>query len=600
MDRNKQTRKAESFVFEKARSGDLTLRYIQYVTSIEPVQAIDRSFYVHSPYNPREEAERFIEAVYTPGYLHIIIGVGIGYMIDALINKKKIDGTFVFIEPHQNLYQKLQDKLNKSGIIFEQAALFSADDDHALKIHLNGLFKMGYISKFRVDVAPNYRKMLPEVVTQLEHKILEQARLHQVNFNTLVGFSMQWHVNYLLNLSCAAQSIPFSFLHNRWDLPAILISAGPSLYEVLPQLDQWKKHALLVAAGSAIVPLYKHGIRPHFVVSVDGLPENYRHFKGLSDLEVPIIYSPMLHYKILQNYRGQKIMFQLGHSPFFDWYNELIGVDPGTALSGTSVANVTLDLIRQMTSGPILFVGQDLGYTGGYSHAEGHLHRRSVDDLVSKGRKLIDIDANDGSTLKTDYVYLGMKRWFEDFIKAYHLEGRIFNATERGARIEGAPYVSIDLFKQQFFKKERDIDQELSTILSNYTFFETRERQKSLYEDRDYLHKALKTIRKAKKSAVLLYQSIAENEADDKILKEVDQLNAFDDAIRSYTELNRLLTVIFSALEEKYAAYTVNYHTDHKTRDIQIARKQMRFYQDFYRSIRITELLLYFIARRGH
>lgn len=585
------TLSVQEIKYETTRNGDTTVKIIRD----------GRAYYLHSPYDPVREARRFAEIIHRSGFLHIIIGVGLGYMLSALKAQAIEEDRFVLIEPMNELYEYINSNENiRYYNNDERIKIFKTTQRDEIQRHLGQLFHNGYLSRFRIDVAPNYRQIAGNEIAELERWILELVRIHQVNFNTIINFSLQWHYNYLLNMQDATISTPFNAFKSRWNIPAIILGAGPSLAKALPYLHRLREHVLLVAAGSSITTLVRYGVRPHLVVSIDGMPANHSHFKRVPDLDIPLFYSPMIYYKILRQYLGSKVIFQVEQTPFQKWYNEKLGFDPGFASAGPSVANVALDLVRQMTTGPITFVGQDLGYTGGYSHAPDHPHRRLLDDIIQGGKKMLEVEANDGSMLKTDYVYLSMKRWFESFVLLHQLGDRVYNSTAQGAKIEGIPFIALDEFEERYAEKKVDLDNEINEIIQNNR---PQTPQKLMFaEEYNLLRNVSVPILNARKVARELNGLITESKRIDtkRIQKIVQRLDRLDAEIRSRTGLDKLLGYLISALHEKIQTAIIDSDSDDSlVDDKKIARKNVRFYTDLYRAIRITRLIIYFMSRKG-
>ena len=76
-------------------------------------------------------------------------------------------------------------------------------------------------------------------------------------------------------------------------------------------LKKLKKHALIIAAGSSTQALLKNGITPHLIISMDGSEPNYRAFKNLNLKGVPLLFSPIIKYKILDEVETDYIICSL-------------------------------------------------------------------------------------------------------------------------------------------------------------------------------------------------------------------------------------------------------------------------------------------------
>ena len=89
---------------------------------------------------------------------------------------------------------------------------------------------------------------------------------------------------------------------------------------------------------------------------------------------------------------------------------------------------------------PIVFVGQDLAFTNGQSHAYGGLVNQDVSRRKVKGQN--------GEFLDTTLGLLSFKHWIENKIRDNLVE--FINATEGRAYIEGCKHISLQDFIDQY------------------------------------------------------------------------------------------------------------------------------------------------------
>ena len=86
----------------------------------------------------------------------------------------------------------------------------------------------------------------------------------------------------------------------------------------------------------------------------------------------------------------------------------------------------------------IVFMGQDLAFTGGKSHTSGIEGALGDNDKYIKSRCLMEVEGIDGTMLQTDFQMWYYKQWFEKAIRDGGDRMRVIDATEGGAKIEGA------------------------------------------------------------------------------------------------------------------------------------------------------------------
>lgn len=543
-------------------------------------------YYLHSRYAPYQEAEKNANKIYSSSNLFILIGFGMGYLAKALLSNLKEKDYLLIIEPSEEVfYQNIQVNDITDLLSNNQVILHIGQVNDELEGIFNMLVSLGYFNHFKVHISDNYEKLYPSDILQITNKIKHVALIHKVNVNTSLFSSEQWQENYLKNIKYAIHSVPFHQFIKAFNLPIIIVSAGPSLLDELEILKEIRNKAIIIAAGSAITTLKKYNIRPHLIISIDGGEANYKHFKkNINYSDIPLVYSPMLHYKILNEYEGPKIIVQLGSAPFFEWYNELIGIkDTGFARSGPSVANTALDIARQLTTGPICFIGQDLGFTGGYSHAEGNRNRKTLDQF--KGRKLELIEANDGKELYTDYSYLSMKKWFEEFINHLELDN-IYNATRRGAKIKGTAVIDFQEFVHKFCIEEIDVDESIKKLFNGYKLEKDRY---SLEDVRTKLEKDILNLDKlidysysARKLADEMID-VVKNVRNKNINRLIERLDEIDRKIREINDKDTLLYYIMQPVIIQIDLWDYNHVVNEKKEEyLNIAEKNYFLYDKLY------------------
>ncbi|MBI4829813.1 MAG: motility associated factor glycosyltransferase family protein [Nitrospinae bacterium] len=114
------------------------------------------------------------------------------------------------------------------------------------------------------------------------------------------------------------------------------------------------------------------------------------------------------------------------------------------------MATCAFDLAFKLGCRPVVFVGQDMAYTGGVTHADGTNHSAlGTRGFLSAPAADAPDDYRDyarddlfGRRARTNAKMETWRRWFELVIAHDNLSA--LNATEGGLPIEGAPGVSLD------------------------------------------------------------------------------------------------------------------------------------------------------------
>lgn len=425
------------------------------------------NLYIHSKYSPLDEAQKIAEKSYKKNHLHILFGFGLGYIPRELLTRFGDTEDLLIIEPNHELLKITLQYMDNTEILKEKNVQICIGEDlNNLKYQLNSYFSQ-YMGRFTILDTPNYRKLYPEFYRQVLETTKDQLMMEIINNNTRHLFSEQWQENYISNLFEAFHAHNFSDLTGKLTCPVIVASGGPSLTKQLPLLKRVKNRALIICAGSTINSLLRENIEPDLVVSVDGGVPNYNHFKDLQIDGIPLVYPLIVHKGIPKGHSGEHIIFNISdHTLINKWTNKLLSQEVGIVQTGHSVANFSLDIAYQLTSGPICLIGQDLAYTNNQTHAEGNQGFSIIDKVKENQRKMFQVEGYYGDEVLTDYVFLGMKNSFENHlarIRETDHTRKIINSTEGGIRIEG--------FKQMPFKEfvdtfcEHDCSNEIRALI---------------------------------------------------------------------------------------------------------------------------------------
>lgn len=560
---------------EMTRSGYYTLKVV----------CNGKEYYLNSKYNPQKEAENWANSFYEEGNLFVMIGLGLGYHANALAAKMKKDDKLLILELSPDIYELAIKTATISQLLSDsRVTLCMGDNVYNLQAIVAEIVEQKSFTANKIFVCPNYDKIF--AVNDILEKIKQAFMSYVVNINTLKFFAEGWQENYFKNIKYALKSVPFQSFNNAFSVPAVIVSAGPSLTAELKKLKMLANRALIISAGSATPVLQKNHIKPHIIVSFDGGIRNYEHFQEVKYDNVPLFYSPMLNYKILAEYRGPKVVFQSVYE-ISKWYNTVLGFETGMVPMGPSVANCALDIACKLTCGPICFVGQDLGYTGGVSHAEGNINRTNVSSI---NKALVNIEANDGCDLMSDYSFINMRDWFETYLS--HCRREAYNAALHGAKIKGTTVIEFGQFINKFCCEETDISGKIEDILAEGAIKvasnqRVAEISKQIYSCLDEIESV---SLKGKKLAGKLLNCVKKGDTRN-INLILSKLTDVDTRISKLKEKEAILLFIVQPMLIKLKFWDIK--GNKKTEDISIAEKNCYFYNELNKmSAKIKKMLI--------
>jgi hypothetical protein len=221
----------------------------------------------------------------------------------------------------------------------------------------------------------------------------------------------------------------------------VIISAGPSLNKQLEKLKEIQNDIVLFAAGQTIRTLHAAGINPHFVVGVDPQPELEAFFQSDKYKNEVLISNTVCNSTTIQKFRGHVIF--TNYTPEIDERMAPIVGLMGSVSNGGSIANFTYSVAKYMGFQNIAFVGQDLAYTNGISHANGYLGlEKKTETEMQVDKAFRQVPGYYGGVVFTNSQMDMYRDWFETHFKA-DKEIQSFNCTEGGAWIEGSTHIPL-------------------------------------------------------------------------------------------------------------------------------------------------------------
>lgn len=397
--------------------------------------------FVHSSYDPKAEAESFIDTQIPPERSNVIIfGFGLGYHICAVARRRESFSKIFVIEPDMAMFKAALEAVDLSTILGDSRILFfvGVSQDAVYEFLTN---KILAVMSEPVRLVELDSAVLPNsgYFDALRPKVLDALRIGAANVHTIHSAGHIFVKNAARNLVDAVISPGINNLFGKFrKVPAIIVSAGPSLDKNVELLHEAKGKSLILATDTAFKILQDHGIRPDLVFTADFKEASRKHFLKITTDTVPIVFEVEASWATLAAYKGPRFV-AASNKPFPFWIDTLT-VTKGLIRKGMSVAHFVFSAAREMGCDPLVFIGQDLSFPGGFSHARGTTSRKNVAGGAEK--KLIKVKSLlTGEELDTDYPMYVYRSHFEDLVKASAC--RCINATEGGAGIAGTEVMTL-------------------------------------------------------------------------------------------------------------------------------------------------------------
>ena len=351
-----------SYPVESSKSGVPTLA-IRTETG-RPIQ-------LHSRYEPIDEATRLIEPLATSERIAFhVYGFALGYHIEQLFERASNEALICILEPDLVMLRtafELHDfsKLIRSGRVL----FFTRLDKSALFMRLmphTATVSMG----FEPLVHPPSAQLQPQFHQQMQIWIDEFIQFCKTNISTLVLNGRRTAENVARNIAWYVATPSLARLENSYkNKPAVIVSAGPSLRKNKHLLKDVEGNACIIAVQTTLQPLLEMGVEPQFVTSLDYHDICTRFFENLPrNLRTELVAEP----------KASSAIFDLNPGPLSLLGNEFaenllaeMKLNKARLPSGATVAHLAYYLAEFLGCDPIIFIGQDLGFSDGLCYAPG-------------------------------------------------------------------------------------------------------------------------------------------------------------------------------------------------------------------------------------
>ena len=398
-------------------------------------------FYLCSPYDPASEAKRLVDEAIEGKDFNVFVNIGLtlGYVADAALKDQKKSISLVVVEPEIAAFELAMRSRDLTDLFGNKQIIWSIGDEIDTTVatvmsKLSLLTLRGWVPL----ISQSTYRLHKDFIELLFKKLSIEVTGQKLSKATALIASELFLKNSFENLPYALGAPGVMHFLNKWkDKPAVIVSAGPSLEKQLDLLREHQNNILLIAVGPAWKSLRAADIEPHLVVTVDPFDPNYTHFEGLDAKREWLVTDFACNTDIVRTFKGPMIF---GHStPEKETLFRAVYGEWGILLTGGSVANSAMSFALTIEASPIILVGQDLGYTGGISHATGHTGKHSLAEaMAEKPEDFHEVPGyGDGPPVLTNSQMLTYRVWFERVITRL-AKDRVINATEGGAKIEGS------------------------------------------------------------------------------------------------------------------------------------------------------------------
>ncbi|RJP21263.1 MAG: DUF115 domain-containing protein [Candidatus Omnitrophota bacterium] len=421
------------------------------------VRKENQSLALHHPQDPIGHSQTFLASIRDLRCAQNIalLGCGLGYLPLLILQQRPCPRRFFILEPSLSVFRAAMQTVDLTPLLKNPAVTFLIENQRgdiyrALMPHLMEILAN---SLLLIDVPPS-TSTFPDWAQSARKQIQELMHFGQSGLLTKFKDGPLCLTNLIKNLEAITTSPGIGTIRNVFsDIPAIIVAAGPSLEKNITQLQPIQNQFLIIATDTAYHKLLKHGIIPHFVVTVDPTQLNLSHFPSAQyGPDTILLFDPESHPDIVRKF-PVRVSYMTDKHPFFEWLDRQTG-GKGSIKKGGMVSQAGFYAAAYFGCYPIIFIGQDLALdpVDGATHAVDTAQRRNL-QFIENDKNHIDVplpnslqktnreplywvEGVDGKPVPTMQSFLIYLRMMEDDIRNSTIA--VIDATEGGAKIPGA------------------------------------------------------------------------------------------------------------------------------------------------------------------
>lgn len=457
----------------------------------------------------------------------VILGLGSGEHILSLISKSSSSSRILIVEPNSSVIKKFlsinysKEILSNDNIIL---LLYNSEDISEM---LGGFLNPYNVANTKCGVFANYGEMYPEVFTGIYETFINIQKSTIVDLNTHIVHSHHFFKSFINNLKFIIKSPRINCIKDAYkNMPAVIISAGPSLIKNVHKLKEFQENFIIITGGRTLKLLMDTGITPDFVCVIDPDTPALDVMKDSLKCNVPLVYSEFTSYEVLEKYSGEKVFFT--DSGMGDSTRNLFEEDIDNIYEAGSVAHVCTGLAQYLGCTAIIFVGQDFAYTDDKEHFDGESAKKT------SNKNMIYVKDINGEKIKTDKILNFYRLGIERFIDA-NKDIDFINSTEGGANIKGTEVMKLEDSIKKFkgLAKDKNI---IEKLLKNGI---RKIDKKNIENKMKFAVRTIEVIREMCSSAIDSYKSYVEFKT-----------RGYDDIEALVINFNTTNSMIFSSINE--------------------------------------------------
>lgn len=430
------------YIIQSAINGELTM------------QMGTTGIHIHSTVNPTAEGRNFAQEYYRIEYnSYIVLGIGLGYHVKELLNMyapqiivAESDINMLMLALMNMEFEELED--GRLQIIYDKdytelATYITGERDEKIVIYAPELKNAMKINEQQLSILSDI-KSENNISDNLKEELLKKKRIYEkikqvfIRESSVRNNEKRMNLNFKYNIANCIHYV--DEIEDRFKgKKVIIVAAGPSLDKNVAQLktiDRKTDEYVILAVGTVYKKLLNMGIKPDYVIIIEANENIITQISGVEDTEVPLLILSTAYRELARKYQGKKYLIDQYEYDHAEDHAQKYGYKLYS--TGGSVTTTATSVAITLGARTIIFIGFDLSYPDGISHADGTSGKKKLDTTGFVG-----VESIDGTIVYATNVFIIYRNWIENEIKK-HPNIEFIDATEGGAKIAGTKIMSLE------------------------------------------------------------------------------------------------------------------------------------------------------------
>ncbi|PKM67417.1 MAG: hypothetical protein CVU95_06815 [Firmicutes bacterium HGW-Firmicutes-2] len=369
----------------------------------------------------------------------IMFGIGNGYMLENIYKNMSNESTITVIEKYNNVLSNCLGNKDLSHILKEDRLCIICNDEldtiyKMLDVRLRSENIVYNTPNFQFVTMPYMKSQDEPYINKVMYNISSQIIYHTISYGNDINDVLEGFDHIVDNWNNMLYNKGINDFKDQYsNIPAIIVSAGPSLDKNIHYLRSAYKKSLILTVDATADKVMKLGVIPDSISTIERPDKMFSIFYEKMDIPNESVFMgpPVVTHKIIDKFDKTIFVGREGEL-ITKMMTNLFQYD--SIEIGMSCSHIPFAFAKYIGANPIIFIGQDLSFG-----LDGSTHYKDVESYVTENVNKSDLKTvvgQNGEILQTNSAYYSFLLWFENEI-AKTKDTTFINATEGGARIKG-------------------------------------------------------------------------------------------------------------------------------------------------------------------